>query len=103
MILKNSNITPPLTIALIILIGFFGYAQETKVNVNNAKNFNRLESAHSNSTRNKVENLKKIDIKKNDITEESSKPYKVIKNIKEDFRVVAIRFQERWLLTTLLT
>lgn len=79
------------TIALILLVGFFGYAQETSVNEINNNKVSVINQSTTNTKSEKEVNPTgvKLEIKR-DI------------NIKETTKEVAIRFQERWLKVTLV-
>lgn len=85
------NMKTIVTTALILLVGLFGYAQETSTNeINNNK------VSVINKTTTNIESKKEVK------STEVKLEIKETINAKEAKEEVAIRFQERWLKVTLV-
>jgi hypothetical protein len=104
MILKKMNKKTLLSAIIILLIGFFGYSQEIKFSFNFKNDCINLQNIYKNTSNDKftANGLKNIEDKQIEAPKENSSPYKLIKSMKEDSREVTIRFQERWLVISLL-
>lgn len=96
MLLKNLNKKILLTTTLILLVGFFGYSQVDKSTSKINKNLNQLNNEI------KIESLNNKKKKHNVSKEDNNSLHKEIKSKKLEPKEIAVRFQERWLLVSLL-